>query len=104
MPVYTYVVSCMIDYRLPVATREINRDAPRPVYLQLADILRDQITGDELRPESRLPSETELEERYGLTRRTIRKGIAVLRDEGYAETTPGKGTYVTKPEAWPKRE
>jgi GntR family transcriptional regulator len=71
------------------------KDGPEPKYAQLAAILRERIRGGELAPGDPVPSETELEQEYELARGTIRKAIAVLRDEGLIVTTKGKGSWVT---------
>jgi len=71
----------------------IDLEQPTPPYRQLAAILRDKIASDELT--GRLPSEKTLMQEYGLAHGTVRKAIAVLRDEGLVQTTPGWGTYVT---------
>ncbi len=70
----------------------IDLDQPLPPYRQLAAILRDKITNGEIA--SRLPSEKTLMQDYGLALGTVRKALAVLRDEGVVQTTPGWGTYV----------
>lgn len=71
----------------------IDLGQPTPPYRQLASILRARITSGELA--GRLPSEKSLMQEYGLALGTVRKAIAVLRDEGLVQTTPGWGTYVT---------
>ena len=43
-----------------------------------------------------LPSITQLTGETGLAVGTVRKAIAVLVDEGYAYTVPGRGTYVAE--------
>jgi GntR family transcriptional regulator len=73
----------------------IDLDQPLPPYRQLAAILRDKITNGEIT--SRLPSEKTLMQDYGLALGTVRKALAVLRDEGVVQTTPGWGTYVADP-------
>jgi hypothetical protein len=47
-----------------------------------------------LPPGRRVPSESDLEQIYGMARGTARKAIAVLRDEGLIETVRGKGSFV----------
>jgi len=69
-------------------------DGPVPKYAQLAGILRRHIKSGALAPGDSIPSETALEAEFGLARGTIRKAIAVLRDEGTIVTTHGKGSYV----------
>jgi GntR family transcriptional regulator len=76
--------------------KEINPDGPIPVYRQLVDILRSRIESGDLAPGHAIPSETELEQRYGLARGTIRKAIGVLRDDGLIITVRGKGSYVAE--------
>jgi DNA-binding GntR family transcriptional regulator len=42
-----------------------------------------------------VPSESQLEQEFGIARGTARKAIAVLRDEGLVITVKGRGSYVT---------
>lgn len=71
----------------------IDPQAARPPYRQLAAILRAKIRAGEIT--ARLPGERALADEYGVALGTVRKAIAVLRDEeGLVETTPGWGTYV----------
>ncbi|MEU0846039.1 GntR family transcriptional regulator [Streptomyces sp. NPDC005962] len=67
----------------------------QPLYRQLAGILAAAIAaGEEYPPGSRLPSETELEDRYSVSRSTVRQAVAELRRMGLAVSKHGKGTYV----------
>lgn len=66
----------------------------RPVYHQLADVLRQQIRTGEHRPGRRLPSEAQLAQTYGLGRESVRRAMAVLRSEGLVITVQGEGTLV----------
>jgi GntR family transcriptional regulator len=75
---------------------EIDRWDPEPVYVQLADILRGQIERGELVPRQPLPSETYLVQRYGVSRGTARRSVAVLREEGLVRTIPQRGSYVAQ--------
>jgi DNA-binding GntR family transcriptional regulator len=70
----------------------IDPDVPVAPWRQLAAILRDRITNGELT--GRMPSERTLTQEYGLAHGTVRKAIALLRDEGLVETVAGLGTYV----------
>ncbi|GAA1794283.1 hypothetical protein GCM10009735_27840 [Actinomadura chokoriensis] len=69
-------------------------DGPVPKYAQLASILRRRIESGALAPGDPIPSETALEGEFGLARGTIRKAVAMLREEGVIVTTRGKGSYV----------
>jgi len=50
-----------------------------------------------LEPESPVPSERELVERYGLARMTVRQAIDSLVSEGRLFRVQGRGTFVAKP-------
>jgi GntR family transcriptional regulator len=64
------------------------------VYAQLAARLRDEILSGRLRPGQRLPSETSLQQEYGLARQTVRRAVAVLRAEGLVVVARGHGVLV----------
>jgi GntR family transcriptional regulator len=72
----------------------VDHEAATPVYIQVANELRQQIQKRKLPPGRRVPSESDLEQMYGVARGTARKAIAVLRDEGLVETVRGKGSFV----------
>jgi GntR family transcriptional regulator len=70
---------------------------PQPggaVYAQLAARLRDDILTGRLPPGQRLPSETTLQQQYGLARETVRRAVAVLRTEGLVVVRRGHGVVV----------
>jgi DNA-binding GntR family transcriptional regulator len=67
---------------------------PTPLYVQLADILRQMITSGELPPRSLVPSESYLQQEHGVSRGTVRMAIGILREEGLVVTIAGRGTFV----------
>jgi DNA-binding GntR family transcriptional regulator len=69
-------------------------DREGAAYRQLASVLRDRIRNGELPAGRRLPSEKDLHDEFGLARETIRRALAVLRQEGLIEVRQGHGTYV----------
>lgn len=67
-----------------------------PKYRHVANVLRDQIRGGTLAADSPLPSEGELETRFGYDRGTIRRAIALLRREGLIATEQGRPATIRK--------
>lgn len=63
-------------------------------FKRVANELRTEILRGDLAPGAKLPSENTLAERFGVTRVTVRKGIALLRSEGLVITHQGKGAFV----------
>ena len=72
----------------------IDKDSYEPAYLQLANILRRQISDGTFRPGDLLPSEAQLVRRYGISPMTVRRSINLLSDEGVVSTEQGRGTFV----------
>ena len=68
-----------------------------PKYYQLANILRLQIENGEYQAHDAIPSERQLEDRYNLSRPTIRQSIDILARQGYLYRVHGKGTFVSPP-------
>lgn len=75
-------------------SRQIDHEGITPVYLQLAEILRNEISSGEIAPGARLPSETVLMQRYDVARLTARRAFRVLADEGLTVTVQGRGSFV----------
>ncbi len=67
---------------------------PRARYQQIADQLREAIQRGDYAPGDPIPSETQLVEKYGLSRPTIRQAIAILRAEGLLRVEHGRGAFV----------
>lgn len=72
----------------------IKQDDPRPAYVQIADDLRTAIQKGEIAPGNQLPSTTDLTERYGVARMTVRSALRLLRDEGLVVARQGTGVFV----------
>lgn len=65
-----------------------------PVYVQLADLLRERIESGDLTPGSPLVSEARMTQEYGIGREAVRMAISMLRSEGLVTTVRGHGTRV----------
>lgn len=76
------------------AQDQIDRTSFEPPYHQLAGMLRQQIASGALRAWDRLPSETQLCERYQVSPMTVRRAINILLEQGLVSTAQGRGTFV----------
>ncbi|HEV6954589.1 MAG TPA: GntR family transcriptional regulator [Promicromonospora sp.] len=65
-----------------------------PLHRRLASELRAQILGRALAPGAHVPTEAELQERYGVSRSVVRQALAALEQEGLVERRRGRGTTV----------
>ncbi len=68
-----------------------------PAYAGLADALTLLIGDGRIGLGTRLPSERELTEALGVSRTTVTRAYAVLRESGYAEARQGSGTFTRVP-------
>ncbi len=75
---------------------QINFQAGKPVYLQLADQIRHAAASGGLREGEPLPSLRPLAEELRINRNTIAKAYAELESQGIIETIPGKGFFLKK--------
>lgn len=70
-----------------------------PVYLKIFTDIKKQIDMSMLKPGNILPSESALCQTYGASRATVRNGLALLLNEGYIYSIPGKGNFVHAPQS-----
>lgn len=83
-----------------MTTRPAKKTTASPSYDRLARRLREQIIAGELLPGDQLPSETEMCERYDVSRSTIREALRVLSSQNLVITTRGVngGSFVVQPQ------
>jgi DNA-binding GntR family transcriptional regulator len=74
--------------------KRINRAAFEPAYLQLINILREQISKGLFRAGDCLPSESQLCKTYKVSPMTVRRAINALIEQGAVSTVQGRGTFV----------
>lgn len=75
--------------------RDGNVDAP--LHRRLSSALRAQILNRALPPGTRLPSEAQLQERFGVSRSVVRQALASLEQDGLIERRRGHGSTVRSP-------
>jgi DNA-binding transcriptional regulator YhcF (GntR family) len=80
-----------VDHDVPI---RVDRTSPVPLYFQVAQHLEQLIESGELASGSRLENETDLADRLGLSRPTMRKAIGYLVDRGLLVRKRGVGTQV----------
>lgn len=70
-----------------------------PAYRAISDSIRGDILAQRLVPGDRLPVETELADRFGVSRSTIREALRELASQNIVKTTRGAtgGTFVVVP-------
>ncbi len=73
----------------------VDPNAPKLVYVQVADHITARIAAGELARGARLPAERDLAAEYGVAYDTIRRATALLRDRGLILTIVGRGTFVS---------
>ncbi|MBC8642179.1 GntR family transcriptional regulator [Caballeronia sp. EK] len=74
----------------------LNRDSATALYIQIADRLRAEIDAGTFATDSKLPAESELTQRFDVSRVTVRQAIALLLADGYVVSKQGKGTFVSR--------
>jgi len=79
----------------------IDARSSMPLYQQIKSRIGADIREGLLRPGDRVPSESELERDYGVSRITVRQAISALVQDGQLYRVPGKGTYVSSPTVAP---
>jgi len=72
--------------------------ANAPKWQQVADILIAGISDGTYPPDSQLPSQHELAAEYGIALNTAQKIMRRLREQGWAYSVKGVGTFVAPEE------
>lgn len=73
-------------------TRELE-----PLYRQVVKVLKQEIMTGVYPLDTQLPTETELQERFGVSRHTVREALRQLKEAGLVTSRQGSGTTVIRP-------
>jgi len=76
-------------------TAGLDRRSPVPLYYQLKEIFRSWITAGKFDSGGRFPSESELQERFGVSRMTVRRALSELVHEGFLVREQGRGSRIS---------
>jgi DNA-binding LacI/PurR family transcriptional regulator len=73
---------------------KLDRNKPMLLYQQFAEIIKEGIRSGKYKPGEYIPPERQLSAEFKLNRLTVRKGIALLIDEGLLQPLRGRGTFI----------
>ncbi|CAH1198787.1 putative HTH-type transcriptional regulator YurK [Paenibacillus plantiphilus] len=73
---------------------KLNDASQKPLYLQLKQIIKEDISRGIYEAGQKLPPEAEICKTYGVSRITVRRAITDLVEEGILHSQQGKGSYV----------
>lgn len=81
---------------MPPVTTRTKRDPKPSRPVQVAEAIKDWVVEQGLQAGDRLPGETELIERFGMAKGTIREAMRILEAQGLVKTRtgPGGGSFV----------
>ncbi len=71
-----------------------NPDGSSVRFREVANQLREEVLSGMYGDDGRMPSESQLVKRFGVSRPTVAKALSVLGDEGLLERRAGSGTYA----------
>lgn len=87
----------MVHYAVATETRIGRTRGGVALYVQLRARIGELIERDGLQPGDALPSEPELQQRFAVSRATVRQALADLERSGLIERHQGRGTFVALP-------
>lgn len=62
--------------------------------MQVAEVLRKEISQGRLKPGDKLPTSRDLQERYSIASATVQNALRLLKSEGLIYTVQGRGNFV----------
>lgn len=74
--------------------QRINRDLPIPLYYQIYQLLEAELTDGTRMPGDYFSTEVELQERFQVSRATIRNALTMLENGGHIVRITGKGIHL----------
>jgi GntR family transcriptional regulator len=75
---------------------QLNKKSYKPLYIQIAEVIKRNIHEGLLRIGDLIPSESQIMTKYGVSRITVRNAFLRLVYDGDIFKTPGKGSFVSE--------
>jgi len=72
----------------------VSSEQTGPLHAQLTEVLRSRIVDGSWPPGSQLPTEAELQERFGISRSVVRQALHALTGDGLVQRGRGRGSIV----------
>lgn len=69
------------------------------LYEEVVQQIQGMILNGELKPRDRLPTESELATKFGVSRTVVREAVKALKEKELIQVVQGRGTFVTSPSA-----
>ncbi|HEV7956284.1 MAG: GntR family transcriptional regulator [Microbacteriaceae bacterium] len=84
----------MLTWLDELADDVVDPSSRTPLHSQLGAVLRSRITDGSLPAGSQLPTEAELQEKFGISRSVVRQALLALTAEGLVQRGRGRGSVV----------
>ena len=72
-----------------------NFNSNMPIYVQIMDVLKQQIVSEEMKPGEKIPSVRELAQEAGVNPNTMQRALTELEREAFLYTVRTSGRFVT---------
>lgn len=73
----------------------LNSDGTKPIYIQIADWIKNEIIADHLKTDEKVYSQYQLADLFNINPATAGKGLAMLLEEQIVYKKRGLGMFVT---------
>lgn len=77
-----------------MTSQVINKSSPEPIYVQVQNWIRHNISSGTWKANGKMPSESDLADELDISRGTLKQAIKQLVEEGVLVQIHGKGTFV----------
>lgn len=73
------------------------------LYEQIVQQVEESIQNGTLKTGDKLPPERDLAQQFGVSRTAVREAVKTLREKGFVEAYPGRGTFIMETSSHPIR-
>ena len=82
--------------KTPFLSFPLDKNTGKPIYMQICDVIRQQVIDGQLVPGRKLPSSRNYAIEIGVSRTSVVSAFEQLKAEGYLKSRQGSGYFVTR--------